>query len=253
MDVDPTIRTSREERARRSLNDFRTKWAGTYEHYLLSSLWRANRDGALRRAKWKCQRCESKRGLQVHHRSYEYLGCERDEDLEVLCARCHEGHHAEEAAVVQRVYLAVVSDCLHREKFRWMADLVEAVKVSCATKKIPYDGEKVYKAIRIAEASRRGVLDAPKPRLREYDTEDSGPGFTKSEAREFCINLGFAIGGRYGMEERISNQEQRVRAQAHEIHCETGHEEPTVYRQITRPRKVGRGRHAVILPNVRVR
>jgi hypothetical protein len=64
-----------------------TRWYR--EVYLRSDHWIAVRDDALER--WsQCQRCGSPRRLQVHHLSYERLGCEPPEDLLVVCRRCHD-------------------------------------------------------------------------------------------------------------------------------------------------------------------
>jgi len=51
----------------------------------------AVRDQALGRAKWRCQECESKLELQLHH-----IGDPMDNSLfncEVLCSRCHVQEH----------------------------------------------------------------------------------------------------------------------------------------------------------------
>lgn len=69
-----------------------------YRHYINGPHWKD------RRIKFidtdpNCARCHMSRNvaviaydqdLNVHHRSYANLGCERDEDLESLCRRCHE-------------------------------------------------------------------------------------------------------------------------------------------------------------------
>jgi len=41
----------------------------------------------------KCQRCDSKFGLQVHHKTYKNIFKEEPEDLEVLCKACHRMEH----------------------------------------------------------------------------------------------------------------------------------------------------------------
>lgn len=158
MDLIPTISTPREQTARQTSR----KWEGTYEEYLQSPHWRKTRDRALSRAGWKCNRCPTQRALQVHHKTYERLGCELPEDLEVLCATCHEGHHIDEQNQVRGIYARVVSAALGEEHFTCMADLLEAVKVKCARNKIPYDGPKIWRAIKLVDANRAGVLDAPK-------------------------------------------------------------------------------------------
>lgn|SRR5258707_10513860 len=61
--------------------------------YLKSGHWQGQRKQALRRAKHRCQHCESTRRLEVHHLSYERLGREKKKDLIVLCAICHEKEH----------------------------------------------------------------------------------------------------------------------------------------------------------------
>jgi 5-methylcytosine-specific restriction endonuclease McrA len=65
-----------------------TSWE--YEHYLASAAWRRVRRLALRRARWRCERCGARGQLDVHHRTYRRLGVERPEDVEVLCPSCHE-------------------------------------------------------------------------------------------------------------------------------------------------------------------
>jgi 5-methylcytosine-specific restriction endonuclease McrA len=69
-----------------------------YRVYLQSAMWLQRRERAVERA-GQCQRCGLSRyqsrevyhqDLEVHHRNYKHVGCELDEDLEVLCQRCHE-------------------------------------------------------------------------------------------------------------------------------------------------------------------
>jgi len=60
-----------------------------YATYLQSEHWIRRRATALQDAGYRC-RCGRTDDLEVHHRSYEHLWNEPDEDLEVLCDRCHE-------------------------------------------------------------------------------------------------------------------------------------------------------------------
>lgn len=66
-----------------------------YRRYLRSPEWRARRLEAIKRAGWRCQGCGvrmfDEKKFQVHHKpeGYERLGCERPEDIEALCRRCH--------------------------------------------------------------------------------------------------------------------------------------------------------------------
>ena len=71
------------ERERRA-----TRRAG-YRAYLHSPAWQRRRQAALARAGWRCEDCGHTERLQVHHVTRERWGDEADQDLRVLCARCH--------------------------------------------------------------------------------------------------------------------------------------------------------------------
>ncbi len=65
-----------------------------YKEYLQTPYWKRRREDKLRAAGHRCQLCN--RGsvpLNVHHRTYERLGEELDEDLTVLCRECHHTFH----------------------------------------------------------------------------------------------------------------------------------------------------------------
>jgi DNA-binding MarR family transcriptional regulator len=65
-----------------------------YEEYLKTPEWQATRARMLKLAGYRCQVCNGKHnGLNVHHRTYERLGEERDSDLVVLCLLCHQMFH----------------------------------------------------------------------------------------------------------------------------------------------------------------
>jgi hypothetical protein len=63
-----------------------------YELYLRSRTWRQLRCRLIVSRGGACEHCG--RGylvvLELHHRTYATLGCERDGDLLVLCPPCHE-------------------------------------------------------------------------------------------------------------------------------------------------------------------
>jgi 5-methylcytosine-specific restriction endonuclease McrA len=64
----------------------------TYAQYLSTQEWKATKAAALARAKHRCQMCnENNEELHVHHRVYTRRGCERPEDLVVVC-RSHHAH-----------------------------------------------------------------------------------------------------------------------------------------------------------------
>jgi hypothetical protein len=64
-----------------------------YLAYLRSPSWRAKRAEALKAAGYRCSVClrflPGGRHLQVHHRTYDRIGAERDGDLMVMCSWCH--------------------------------------------------------------------------------------------------------------------------------------------------------------------
>jgi phage terminase large subunit GpA-like protein len=71
-----------------------------YVNYMRSKEWREFRRGILQERGARCERCgwdfeESK--LELHHRTYERLGAERSEDVELLCHPCHEKADKERA------------------------------------------------------------------------------------------------------------------------------------------------------------
>ena len=62
-----------------------------YIEYLASPSWKLKSLEAKERAGWRCQACgREDLPLEVHHNSHRRLGCEREQDLIVLCEECHE-------------------------------------------------------------------------------------------------------------------------------------------------------------------
>jgi hypothetical protein len=64
-----------------------------YKQYLETSHWRALRHERLKAANYRCQVCNAKGILNVHHRTYERRGAELPEDVIVLCRSCHSLFH----------------------------------------------------------------------------------------------------------------------------------------------------------------
>jgi hypothetical protein len=65
-----------------------------YKEYLNTAHWERMRGEAMKRAGYRCQVCNSKDcELHTHHRTYEHLGNEKQEDLIVLCEPCHTTFH----------------------------------------------------------------------------------------------------------------------------------------------------------------
>ena len=69
----------------------------TYLDYLKTPWWKKTAREAIIRAGKKCQLCSSKYRLEVHHNSYDHLGCEPPEDIVVLCHKHHSTFHGKVA------------------------------------------------------------------------------------------------------------------------------------------------------------
>ena len=65
-----------------------------YETYINSSKWRAVRLRIYEKRGKCCEICNASHGIfHVHHLHYGTLGMEADEDLQVLCKKCHWKEH----------------------------------------------------------------------------------------------------------------------------------------------------------------
>ena len=160
-----------------------------YLAYLNSAEWRSRRNRALKHAGYRCERCQSKRDLQVHHKTYERLGKEFDSDLEVLCATCHEGEHIEQTHQSElRIYLRLATEALKADPFSSIGALSEAVKTLCATHRIQYDGSQIHRALELITGTRlkRGQNHRPARDERPPDPVAINP----SEAHELLCRLG---------------------------------------------------------------
>lgn len=62
----------------------------TYADYLGTPEWKEKSTRLKKAAGGRCQVCNGMGVLNTHHRTYERVGEERDEDLIVLCQPCHE-------------------------------------------------------------------------------------------------------------------------------------------------------------------
>lgn len=65
-----------------------------YAEYLKTEHWQETRKAALKRARYRCQVCNTnERTLHVHHRTYENRGQEYAADVITLCENCHKTFH----------------------------------------------------------------------------------------------------------------------------------------------------------------
>ena len=152
-----------------------------YHEYLASERWRQRRNRALRLALYRCATCGARRGLEVHHTTYERLGDELDADLQVLCRGCHLGWHRQQIA--GRLHLRIVRLVINEMPGATTTDLMEPAKTFCAKQKLPYDTARLGRAFDLVqEPSRR--TRPPRRQLPPHVVE-----FTVTEARALWTKL----------------------------------------------------------------
>lgn len=64
-----------------------------YYEYIKTEAWEEMRQKVFRRDGFQCVICKEAKNLNVHHITYERLGCEDLADLVTLCQKCHEKVH----------------------------------------------------------------------------------------------------------------------------------------------------------------
>lgn len=71
-------------------------WREQYTAVIASKRWRrlrvkrlANSENCCERCGWKKESWDKSRSLDLHHRTYDRLGEERADDLELVCSVCH--------------------------------------------------------------------------------------------------------------------------------------------------------------------
>jgi len=65
----------------------------SYDEYLRSEHWQEVRKATLAAANNRCQWCGSRVALHIHHKTYDNIGHEHDDDLLVVCRECHDKIH----------------------------------------------------------------------------------------------------------------------------------------------------------------
>jgi len=88
-----------------------------YDYVLASERWARLRTRLLVARGRRCERCgvlEAARDLDLHHLTYDRLGFERDDDLQVVCRPCHYlADREREAAARRRAEGALYEARLH--------------------------------------------------------------------------------------------------------------------------------------------
>jgi 5-methylcytosine-specific restriction endonuclease McrA len=84
------------EKARKNFGKKTKNKRVDYHQYINSLEWINKSEQAKKRAEYRCQVCNRSNSevvLHTHHRTYERLGNEKDQDLTVLCQVCHQIFH----------------------------------------------------------------------------------------------------------------------------------------------------------------
>jgi hypothetical protein len=165
-----------------------------YAEYLQTAEWRGRRDERIRLASFRCERCQAKRDLQVHHVRYERLGAELDTDLEVLCRTCHEGHHFDESRQQHiGIYVKLVSDVLRGGSITTISDLSAEVRERCIVLGIPFRADRVNPAL-VALGSNRLPAIVVRPRSSPAAlVAPPGGEIGRGEATEILRRLGIVV------------------------------------------------------------
>lgn len=64
-----------------------------YKQYLLSDEWMNLKLDLFQKRGKKCERCNAKYNLSVHHLNYDNIFNEEPNDLIILCDKCHKKEH----------------------------------------------------------------------------------------------------------------------------------------------------------------
>lgn len=82
------------------------RWRQTkYSEYLKSSHWTLFKFNIFAKRGMRCERCASTKDINLHHKTYERIGREKPEDVEVLCRMCHSDHHLQKPEERRWLYL----------------------------------------------------------------------------------------------------------------------------------------------------
>jgi hypothetical protein len=128
-----------------------------YDTYLASPEWRERSEYMRRKANYRCHLCnDHTTNLNVHHRTYERVGREFDDDLVVLCRDCHERFHRKSDPTRTLQTLDALYFAINGLNDRWLADLITPAEASALSllQSIARD---------LTDAINQSYADAPSP------------------------------------------------------------------------------------------
>ena len=159
-----------------------------YHAYLQTPEWKRRRNRALARASWRCEHpgCRTTEALEVHHRRYDHLGAELDDDSRVLCYGHHHGLHAR-AERLRQLHWRVIRDVINSGAFESFADFVEAVKLRFHALRIGVDPHALNDMLGMS--LRDVAIDAPDHPVRVLVSDDPAH-ISEAEARALLAAFG---------------------------------------------------------------
>ncbi len=176
-----------------------------YHAYLQTPEWKRRRNRALARASWRCEQrdCTSTEQLEVHHRRYDQLGAEPDEDLCVLCYGHHHGLHAR-AERLRQLHWRVLRDVINSGPFESFADFIETVKLRFHALRIKVDPYALDEMLGVS--LREVAIDAPNHPTR-VSVEESPAHISEAEARAILADLNVRPGLTMTAVRQLSDEE----------------------------------------------
>lgn len=88
------IRIEKERRMNQLMRATNDPAKARYIQYLASEEWRIFRLSVIAKRGLACEVCRTRQNSpQLHHLTYERLGCERETDVIVTCETCHRRYH----------------------------------------------------------------------------------------------------------------------------------------------------------------
>lgn len=106
----------------------------TYLEYIASEEWTQRRERYFSDRPKRCRACNSRRYIQLHHKTYDRMGNEIDSDLVPLCVLCHEEVHRRHRLGSE--ILAVVTDEFIEERLKARRDGEERAKKRACKKPV---------------------------------------------------------------------------------------------------------------------
>lgn len=93
LEIVNNFRHRQQEFANAQRDQKKSDWFAWYSDYLKTPQWQSKRLAVLKRDRYLCQGCMSRRASQVHHLSYEHCGNELLWELTSVCDDCHKKIH----------------------------------------------------------------------------------------------------------------------------------------------------------------